>query len=185
MERVRNRNKEGFAMIRNGRPYTNENGWEDNGLVTDRGDDVKNAVDEWIRRNVRAAGKILHGRTSYGMKHLLEHDTGIYLTNNEFKDAMMLAGYPPVNPGELNWRYRIVLTRDINDNPSPFFKWAGKFKSEQSPCGDFVRDMLRDFSFPQTASHRAISRYLWQTGACAGAVDAFEELWRAYAGEKH
>ena len=44
MERVRNRNKEGFAMIRNGRPYTNENGWEDNGLVTDRGDDVKNAV---------------------------------------------------------------------------------------------------------------------------------------------
>lgn len=172
-------------MIRNGRLYTNENGWEDNGLVTDRGDAVKNAVDEWIRRNVRAAGKILHGRTSYGMKHLLEHDTGIYLTNNEFKDAMMLAGYPPVNPGELNWRYRIVLTRDINDNPSPFFKWAGKFKSEQSPCGDFVRDMLRDFSFPKTASHRAISRYLWQTGACAGAVDAFEELWRAYAGEKH
>lgn len=172
-------------MIRNGRPYTNENGWEDNGLITDRSDDVKNAVDEWIRQNVRAAGIVLSGRTSYGMKHLLEHDTGIYLTNNEFKDAMMLAGYSPVNPRELNWRYRIVLTRDINDNPSPFFRWAGKFKQDISPCGDFVRDMLRDFDFPKTASHRAISSYLWQVGACSGAVDAFEELWRAYAGENH
>lgn len=185
MERVRNRNKEGFSMIRDGRPYTNENGWEDNGLITDCSDDVKNAVDEWIRQNVRAAGKILPGRTSYGMKHLLEHDTGIYLTNNEFKDAMMLAGHPPVNAGEMNWRYRIVLTREINDNPSPFFQWAGKFKRYASPCGDFVRDMLACFDFPKTASHQAISSYLWQAGACRGAVDAFEELWRAYAGENH
>lgn len=172
-------------MIKNGRPYTNENGWEDGGLITDHGDEVKKAVDGWIGKNIRTAKKILRGRTSYGMKHILEHDTGIYLTNNEFKDAMLLAGYSPVNPGELNWRYRIVLTRDINDNPSPFFKWAEKFKSEPFPCGDFVRDMLRDFGFPKTASHRAISSYLWQTGACTGAVDAFEELWRAYAGEEH
>ena len=132
-------------MIKNGRPYTNENGWEDGGLITDHGDEVKKAVDGWIGKNIRTAKKILRGRTSYGMKHILEHDTGIYLTNNEFKDAMLLAGYSPVNPG----------------------------------------DMLRDFGFPKTASHRAISSYLWQTGACTGAVDAFEELWRAYAGEEH
>ena len=116
-------------MIKNGRPYTNENGWEDGGLITDHGDEVKKAVDGWIGKNIRTAKKILRGRTSYGMKHILEHDTDIYLTNNEFKDAMLLAGYSPVNPGELNWRYRIVLTRDINDNHSPFFKWAEKFHS--------------------------------------------------------
>ena len=90
-------------MIKNGRPYTNENGWEDGGLITDHGDEVKKAVDGWIGKNIRTAKKILRGRTSYGMKHILEHDTGIYLTNNEFKDAMLLAGYSPVNPGELNW----------------------------------------------------------------------------------
>ena len=42
-----------------------------------------------------------------GIKHLLERDTGIYLTNNEFKDAMLQAGYEPVDPNELNWHYRI------------------------------------------------------------------------------
>ena len=62
------------------------------------------AVDEWIRKNVRTGKKILHGHTSYGMKHMLEHDTGIYLTNNEFKDASLLAGYQTVNPKDLNWK---------------------------------------------------------------------------------
>lgn len=167
-------------MIRNGRPYTNENGWEDSGLITDRSDDVKSEVESWIHKNIRTARKILSGRTSYGIKHLLEHDTGIYLTNNEFKDAMLLAGFSPVDPKELNWRYRIVLTRDINDNPSPFFKWAKRYKKENSPCGDFVRDMLHDHDFPVTASHRSISSYLSRIGACDGAFEAFEELWRAY-----
>ena len=87
-------------MIRNGRPYTNENGFIDGALITDREDDVITAVDGWIRKNIRAGKKILQGHTSYGMKHLLERDTGVYLTNNEFKDAMLLAGYRPVRSEE-------------------------------------------------------------------------------------
>lgn len=170
-------------MIRNGRPYTNENGFVDGALISDCGDKVITAVDGWIRKNIRTGKKILHGHTSYGIKHMLEHDTGIYLTNNEFKDAMLLAGYQPVSPRELNWRYRIVLTREINDNPSPFFRWARKFEMDATPCGDFVRDMLHDFDFPALAEHDIISRYLGRLGACSGAVDAFEELWRDYAGE--
>lgn len=167
-------------MIKNGRPYTNENGWEDSGLITEHSDDVRNKVESWINKNIHTARKILSGWTSYGLKHILEHDTGIYLTNNEFKDAMLKAGFSPVDPRELNWRYRIVLTRDINDNPSPFFKWAKRYKKENSPCGDFVRDMLSDHDFPKTASHREISRYLHRIGACIGALAAFDELWRTY-----
>ena len=98
-------------MIKNGRPYTNENGFTDGALITGREDAVVTAVDGWIRKNIRAGKKVLQGHTSYGMKHLLEHDTGVYLTNNEFKDAMLLAGYRPVNPNSLNWKYRIELTR--------------------------------------------------------------------------
>lgn len=170
-------------MIRNGRPYTNENGFVDEALITGRADEVITAVDGWIRKNIRTGKKILHGHTSYGIKHMLEHDTHIYLTNNEFKDAMLLAGYQPVNPKDLNWRYRIVLTRDINDNPSPFFHWAKKFETDTTPCGDFVRDMLHDFEFPILAEHDIIARYLGRLGACSEAVEAFEELWREYAGE--
>jgi len=37
-----------------------------------------------------------------------EHDQGNngYLTNGEFKYAMILAGYLPVDRFELNWQYR-------------------------------------------------------------------------------
>ena len=96
---------------------------------------------------------------------------------------MLLAGYRPVNPNDLNWQYRIVLTKEINDNPSPFFHWARKFEADVTPCGDFVRDMVRDFYFPILAEQETISRYLGRVGACGGAVEAFEVLWREYAGE--
>lgn len=94
-------------MIRNGRPYTNENGWEDAGLITDHPQEEQDIVLEWIRRNILPRKTVLHGRTSYGMKHILEHDTKIYLTNNEFKDAMMICGFEPADPNMLNWIYRI------------------------------------------------------------------------------
>ena len=92
----------------------------------------------------------------------------------------MLAGYNPVSPNELNWRYRIFLTRELNENPSPFFIWAKQWKKEASPCGDFVRDMLHDFNFPTAAEHTVILNYLRRIGACCGAIKAFEELWRVY-----
>lgn len=170
-------------MLINNRPYSNENGHIDKSLITERSEDAIDMVMEWIRGNVRRSGRILQGRTSYGLKHLLESDVGIYLTNNEFKDAMLLAGFKPVNPNELNWRYRIVLTREVNHNPSPFFRWAAQYKDEPNPCGDFVRDMLGDFNFPVFAERSVILRYLSRCGACSEAVDAFKELWRAYARE--
>ena len=39
-------------MIKNGRPYTNE----DDGLITGHGDDVKKAVDDWIGKNKEGGG---------------------------------------------------------------------------------------------------------------------------------
>lgn len=45
--------------------------------------------------------------TSYGLKHLLERDTGIYMTNNQFKSLMLKCGHYPVSDIELNWTYRI------------------------------------------------------------------------------
>ena len=167
-------------MIRNGRPYTNENGFIDGALITDREDDVITAVDGWIRKNIRAGEKILQGHTSYGMKHLLEHDTGVYLTNNEFKDAMLLAGYRPVNPDSLNWKYRIELTREINDNPSPFFRWARNFGTEHLLLGLIKEET--GVAAAVLAEHDVIARYLGRIGACSGAVEAFEVLWREYAG---
>lgn len=57
--------------------------------------------------NLLPAQNVLSGHTSYGMKHILESRTGSYMTNNQFKEAMMECGFFPVVVDELNWRFRI------------------------------------------------------------------------------
>ena len=94
-------------MIRNGRPYSIENGWEDAGLITDKPEEEQQAVEAWIRENICPRATPNDRHTSYGIKHILQHDTDIYLTNNEFKDAMMRCGFLPVRENDLNWTYRI------------------------------------------------------------------------------
>ena len=95
-------------MIRNGRPYTDENGSIDAVLITEHHSKEEiEIVCEWIRHNLMRRKTPNYDKTSYGLKHLLEQDTGIYLTNNEFKDAMLMCDYKPVNPNELNWCYCI------------------------------------------------------------------------------
>lgn len=169
-------------MLKDGRPYTNENGTVDDGLVTGRSLEEIDVVARWIHSNVAHGRRKMEGHDSYGLKHILQRDTGLYLTNNEFKDAMFLMGFKPVDPNALNWEYRGVFKPDVNDNPNPFFKWAVKVcVDERSPRGDFVRDMVRDFKFPLMANKDIILRYLDQScGACDGAVEAFEALWSEY-----
>lgn len=171
-------------MIRNGRPYTNENGAKDDGLINRFSQEQIGEIGEWIKKNVKRSRSILKGHTSYGMKHMLEHDIHIYMTNNEFKDAMLLAGFAPVDPDELNWRYRIALLREENTNPSPFCKWLRKFEGEDSPEGDFAEDTKHDFAFPVFAEKTVIQDYLERVGACPEAVQIFEELWEMYEREK-
>ena len=103
-------------MIRNGRPYSNENGTVDAGLITDKPLEVQETVYAWIRENITPRKTPNRYRSSYGIKHILQGDTGIYLTNNEFKDAMMRCGFLPVDENTLNWTYRI-------SQKSPAFDW--------------------------------------------------------------
>lgn len=46
--------------------------------------------------------------TSYGMKHVFEDQVkGFYTHNGQFKGAMLIAGYLPDNPRDLNWNYKV------------------------------------------------------------------------------
>ena len=71
----------------------------------------------------------------------------------------------------------------LSDNP--FCRWAIKYKGENSPRGDFVKDMIDCFDFPIFAEHSIIERYLFWKGACEGALEAFEELWEEYSKENN
>lgn len=96
-----------YRMMQDGRPYSNENGYIDSALITDHPQEEVDRVCDWIEKNILPRQTPLYDWTSYGIKHLLQAETGIYLTNNEFKDAMLMCGYKPVNPNELNWSYCI------------------------------------------------------------------------------
>lgn len=98
-------------MLNNRRPYTNENGWEDMELITDADKQTQEAVAEWIAVNISPRKTENKRYTSYRLKHLFEDASGIYLTNNAFKDAMLLAGYDPVNPNVLNRTYKINVRK--------------------------------------------------------------------------
>jgi len=49
--------------------------------------------------------------TSYGIKHIFERATGIYMTNDEMKYIMLELGYKPNDRTELNPRYKARFKR--------------------------------------------------------------------------
>ena len=91
-------------MLKNGRPYTSKT---DTGLITDHSEEEQKRVFEWIKNNIVPRKTVLYKANSYRLKHFLQRDTNIYLTNNEFKDAMLMCGYVPENPDDPYWRFAI------------------------------------------------------------------------------
>lgn len=70
----------------------------------------KQAVIGWIEQKFEKASRT-YSISSYGLKHDFERDTGIYVSNGEFKGAMLTAGFKPVNANELNWYFKIKLKK--------------------------------------------------------------------------
>lgn len=62
----------------------------------------------WISEAIQPA-KTERPYSSYWLKHVFEHDTGLYVTNGQFKGAMRASGYEHIG-GNLNWTYRIKAT---------------------------------------------------------------------------
>jgi hypothetical protein len=73
---------------------------------------LKNAVQAWIALVFQPANTVYQHTSSYGMKHRFEGSAGnshahLYMTNGEFKGAMLAAGYEPVDREALNWMFRL------------------------------------------------------------------------------
>lgn len=63
------------------------------------------ALRYWCR-TVFTDSSRLHERDSYGFKHDFEEE-GFYVTNGQFKGAMLIEGFLPADPLSLNWRFRV------------------------------------------------------------------------------
>lgn len=94
-------------MIKYNKPYTCENGYTDAQLLSSLSTHEYLSVLNWINDNIIPRKTMNPYHDSYEIKHLLQDDTGIYLTNNQFKDAMMICGYYPDDQNDLNWNYCI------------------------------------------------------------------------------
>lgn len=66
----------------------------------------KAQVMQWISKNIEPLQTYSRKHTSYGLKHWLQYDIGIYLTNGAFKGAMLESGYRPQKEDEQNWIFR-------------------------------------------------------------------------------
>lgn len=74
-------------------------------------DNEKTTLVAWMINVFQPAAKVCRQHTSYGLKHYFEHSPlGFYVTNGEFKGAMLIAGFEPWNADEMNWRYHITAT---------------------------------------------------------------------------
>lgn len=59
----------------------------------------------WLQYNVVPGNEPYTLSTSYGLKHTLKNRTNVYMTNNQFKEAMLLCGCFPVAVDKLNWTF--------------------------------------------------------------------------------
>ena len=68
---------------------------------------AKADLNDWIMTRLRSSKARVN---SYGLKHRFKAESGIYVTNGQFKGAMLLAGYDPIEWLEVNWEFHASLT---------------------------------------------------------------------------
>ena len=69
--------------------------------------EIRGEVLSWIKDNLIQNKTTYREYNSYGLKHMVQMDIGIYLTNAQFKDAMIKAGFYPMNETAKNHNYCI------------------------------------------------------------------------------
>lgn len=61
---------------------------------------------DWCNR-LEKVKSFNHYISSYGLKHYFEHDDGFYITNGQFKGAMLICGFQVASTKKINWYFNI------------------------------------------------------------------------------
>ncbi len=131
----------------------------------------------WIGKHFEPSKRTYWRRSSYGLKHDFQRDTGIYVYNGAFKGAMQKAGIIPAVEKEQNWHFK--MKEKVQEG---FYGWCvQRYRRKDTPLGDLARDMEMDPNFPKDATTKEeILAYLNGRFACTGAVKTFEKAWKIY-----
>lgn len=58
-----------------------------------------------------------------------------------------------------------------------FKQWLGKYEDENSPAGDFARDVIVDEDFPIIQTKEFVEKYLIKNNASDRTMNIFYEVW--------
>src|SRR5258706_14123691 len=66
----------------------------------------REALRYWIEHAIQPALKADEHYSSYGLKHEYERETKLYVSNAQFKEAMLIAGNLPTRKSETNGNFK-------------------------------------------------------------------------------
>lgn len=146
-------------------------------------EDMKHDLTWWIGEFIRPSKRFNHRESSYRLKHLFEAVVHNYISNDQFKGAMLNAGYAPYAPEERNWCFRIQKV-NLQSEIVNFYDWCvSEFSNQDSAGGDLARGMRTDGLFPRVANKSVILNYLRRRGTYEAAIDTFYRVWERYQDE--
>jgi len=77
----------------------------------------QNELQSWIKGRFTHRKTVNKNHTSYGYKHVFENDIhGFYISNEQFKGAMLEAGYEPRDKSAKNWSFYVKFFDLANDD---------------------------------------------------------------------
>lgn len=75
------------------------------------------------------------------------------------------------------WIWSSKLKKGVEKNVTSFKQWLGKYESENSPEGDFARDVIVDENFPIIQTKEFVEKYLTKNNASDRTMEIFYEVW--------
>lgn len=127
----------------------------------DLGKDEKQALIEYVWYGFKPTKNTAYNRGPYNQEHTSRslkrryEALQSYVTNGQFKAAMLLCGYAPEDPSALNWRFRIdpaspALALPADEGLSLTRRAALADKFSETPASDHVRwlwDAMIEYTF--------------------------------------
>lgn len=98
----------------------------------------KAALRHWIRGAIVYSPRYDTKHTSYGIKHDFEYE-GFYITNGQFKGAMLIEGHKLKNAHDLNWIFRI----DKSITRTAYKRWQKEDQYWRYSLGKFDKEFAR------------------------------------------
>lgn len=118
-----NMKRDMYTIMQDGHPITISGNDKDDFLMSNLPEAKMSEALDILRGWFEPSNKTSLRHTSYGMKHWLEDAVSCYISNNQFKDAMLILGFEPSDYSELNWCFKIKPTRVLKKYLEDSERW--------------------------------------------------------------